>query len=80
MRAVLGAGLISLLMGSAYAQQPALIITDDVRPRDPIEEQKRETIDRAYKATTDKIPAVKSAVDPWSSIRSTAPTPAKTGR
>ena len=67
-------------MGPAHSQQPGLIITDDTRPLDPIEEQKRQAIDRAYKAATDKMPASKSAVDPWGNIRSNAPGPAKTGR
>jgi hypothetical protein len=80
MRALLAAGLISLLIEPAYSQKPGLIITDDTRPLDPIEEQKRQAIDRAYKAATDKMPASKSAVDPWGNIRSNAPGPAKTNR
>jgi hypothetical protein len=80
MRVLLAIGLISLLIGPAYPQQPGLIITDEVRPPDPIEEQKRQAIDKAYKAATDKMPTSKSPVDPWGNIRSPAPTPAKTGR
>ena len=80
MRALLAVALISLLMGPAHSQQPGLIITDEAKPRDPIAEQKRESIDRAYKAATDKMPASKSAVDPWGNIRSPVATPAKTGR
>ena len=80
MQAFLIAGLMFLLLGSAQAQQPGLIITDDGRHRDPVQEQKREAVDRAYKATTEKITAVKSAVDPWGSVRSNTPAPAKSGQ
>jgi len=43
---------------------------------DPETVEKRKEIDRAYRATTQKIPEQKQAVDPWGTIRGPAPAPA----
>jgi hypothetical protein len=72
-----------LLAGPAQAQggsdggfKPDIMGAIGEKPVDPETEEKRKEIDRAYQATTRKIPEQKQPVDPWGSIRGPEPVPA----
>ena len=62
--------------GSDGGFKPNLMGAIGDKSVDPETEEKRKEIDRAYQATTRKIPEQKQPVDPWGSIRGPEPVPA----
>ncbi|MGE3149345.1 MAG: hypothetical protein AB7K04_09780 [Pseudorhodoplanes sp.] len=67
---ILGAmAILLVLCGASFAQ--GINLMGDV-PKDPVKEEKQREIERAYNATTQKIPVQKPATnDPWSNVRGT---------
>ena len=73
-RILVSAALVALLIEPAYAQKPSLNLMHE-RPKDPVAEERRRTIDLEYKSATEKIPDQKKKNnDPWQNMRSAAPT------
>ena len=66
------AALFVLPTGALHAQGLDISNLAVDAPKDPVAEAKREEIDRAYQASTKKIPAAQQPSDPWGSVR-TAP-------
>jgi hypothetical protein len=74
---VLAGAVIAVPMGAAFAQtpMPKFSLGADKPKLTPEEQEKKDELDRAYKAATAKIPD-KTVSDPWADIRPTSPAPA----
>jgi hypothetical protein len=69
----------ALLTGTAYAQMPmpSLKLGTDKPPPTQEEIDRQKAIDNAYNSATKKIPEKQGAADPWGSVRTNPPPPAK---
>ena len=63
------AGLLTVAGGSAGQAQGVNLLGPDKRP-DYEAEQRRQEIERAYRAATQNIPEQKATNDPWGNMRS----------
>jgi len=65
--------IIAVLSGPAFAQQllPGINLYSEGRPLTPDEQEKRKSIDNAYRSTMQKLPDKKKSSDPWDNLRST---------
>jgi hypothetical protein len=77
MRALRLAAAIMLLASPAFAQIPKLNLLQDKpsKTQDEIDAEKAQ--DKAYKDSLKKIPDAKQPADPWGSVRTDSPAPAK---
>jgi hypothetical protein len=74
------AALIVLLSAPAYSQAPGEnggpprvnLSGLGQKTRSPVDEQRDQEVDQAYKSTTKKIPARNANADPWHDMRGTS--------
>ena len=72
--AFLASAIITLAVGPAFAQKPALNLLRE-QPADPATEAYRKQIEQEYNSAIRKIPEPKKkSSDPWGSVRSVEPT------
>ena len=71
------AAAIMLLASPAVAQIPKLNLLQDKASKTQDELDAEKAQDKAYKDSLKKIPDQKGPSDPWGSVRSDAPAPAK---
>jgi len=71
--------MVALLSVPAFAQQvmPGINLYSEGRPLTPDEQEKRKSIDNAYRSTMQKLPDKKKSSDPWDNLRSTNTTSSK---
>ncbi len=69
MRLAIAAAILLSLAGFAHAQGGGINLISPDKPKDPIAEEKKEQIDRAYRAATQGKTQAKVANDPWGDVR-----------
>lgn len=77
MRALRLAAAMILLASPAFAQIPKLNLMQDKPSKTQEELDAEKAQDKAYRDSLKKIPDQKAPSDPWGSVRSDAPAPAK---
>ena len=77
MKALRLAAAIMLLASPAVAQIPKLNLMQDKPSKTQDELDAEKAQEKAYKDSLKKIPDQKAPSDPWGSVRSDAPAPAK---
>jgi hypothetical protein len=78
---IVAGATLALLTGTAYAQtgfpMPSMSLGKDKPPPTQEEIDRQKAIDNAYNSATKKIPEKQGAADPWGSVRTNPPPPAK---
>jgi hypothetical protein len=72
MRVLIAGAVVLSLAGAAFAQAPSFNLGGMEKKKDPLQEQKEEEIDRAYRDATqgDRTKVAPNVNDPWAAVRS----------